>query len=426
MYRESSKASFAHAGVMKQLDFLLLGVMDEKNDLEKWDAVMMPGFRFHPTDEELVGYYLKRKIQQKSLPIELIKQVDIYKYNPWDLPKLVANGEKEWYFYCPRDQKYRNSTRPNRVTGAGFWKATGTDRPIYSSEGTKCIGLKKSLVFYKGRAARGIKTDWMMHEFRLPPISDSPQTKRPGDKNFPANDSWAICRIFKKTSSMAQRAPSHSWVSPLPENTSFHLYSQAEHATQVTSRDNTSCASQAGSKIQFSHSNEAQPFFETNFPPLDAPSYKHSNTTICKEPSLPISNMEFSTSMLFSPFGIGEQTKDTTEVSSVLQNLTPGIFWDINRASANIDFTAGHYKSDTINTQQETKGNGENAQEECSRKNTNSYCENIHWETTEEVGFPNNLHLNLSDELKANLSWDSPPCPSEMSLSYSPTECYTL
>lgn len=60
--------------------------MDDKSDVEKLDEVMLPGFRFHPTDEELVGFYLKRKIQQRSLPIELIKQVDIYKYDPWDLP----------------------------------------------------------------------------------------------------------------------------------------------------------------------------------------------------------------------------------------------------------------------------------------------------------------------------------------------------
>jgi hypothetical protein len=147
--------------------------MEERTEMDNKVDDLMPGFRFHPTDEELVGFYLKRKIQQKSLPIELIKQVDIYKYDPWDLPKeLASSGEKEWYFYCPRDRKYRNSSRPNRVTRAGFWKATGTDRPIYSSNG-KCIGLKKSLVFYKGRAAKGTKTDWMMHEFRLPSISDS-------------------------------------------------------------------------------------------------------------------------------------------------------------------------------------------------------------------------------------------------------------
>lgn len=101
--------------------------------------------------------------------------------------ELASTGEKEWYFYCPRDRKYRNSARPNRVTGAGFWKATGTDRPIYSSDGTRCIGLKKSLVFYRGRAAKGIKTDWMMHEFRLPSLSDSAPPKKPLDKNIPAN-----------------------------------------------------------------------------------------------------------------------------------------------------------------------------------------------------------------------------------------------
>ncbi|XP_012855229.1 PREDICTED: protein FEZ-like [Erythranthe guttata] len=160
---------------------------------EKTEEIMLPGFRFHPTDEELVGFYLKRKVQHKPLSIELIKQLDIYKHDPWDLPKLATTGEKEWYFYCPRDRKYRNSARPNRVTGAGFWKATGTDRPIYASDGgSKCIGLKKSLVFYKGRAAKGIKTDWMMHEFRLPSLNDSVSpSKKYLDKNIPANVSSA-------------------------------------------------------------------------------------------------------------------------------------------------------------------------------------------------------------------------------------------
>lgn len=61
--------------------------MEERNDhAEKLDEVLLPGFRFHPTDEELVGFYLKRKIQQRPLSIELIKQLDIYKYDPWDLP----------------------------------------------------------------------------------------------------------------------------------------------------------------------------------------------------------------------------------------------------------------------------------------------------------------------------------------------------
>jgi hypothetical protein len=113
--------------------------------------------------------------------------------------ELASTGEKEWYFYCPRDRKYRNSTRPNRVTGAGFWKATGTDRPIYSSDGSKCIGLKKSLVFYKGRAAKGVKTDWMMHEFRLPSLTDpSLPQKKPLEKTIPPNVRNLNAVIFEK------------------------------------------------------------------------------------------------------------------------------------------------------------------------------------------------------------------------------------
>jgi hypothetical protein len=84
----------------------------------------------------------------------------------------TVGSEKEWYFFCLRGRKYRNSIRPNRVTGSGFWKATGIDRPICSAAGGgggDCIGLKKSLVYYRGSAGKGTKTDWMMHEFRLPP-----------------------------------------------------------------------------------------------------------------------------------------------------------------------------------------------------------------------------------------------------------------
>ncbi|KAG6549411.1 hypothetical protein Mapa_009130 [Marchantia paleacea] len=187
--------------------------------------VLLPGFRFHPTDEELVGYYLRRKIMQKSLAVEVITQLDIYKFDPWDLPKMaVAKGEKEWYFFCPRDRKYRNSARPNRVTGAGFWKATGTDRHIYASGGSKTIGLKKSLVFYKGRAAKGAKTDWMMHEFRLPPSTDSPSSSKghPED-NAIQKDAWAVCRIFKKSTLAQQRSANmvsqlwHQEMSPATE-----------------------------------------------------------------------------------------------------------------------------------------------------------------------------------------------------------------
>lgn len=44
-----------------------------------------PGFRFHPTDEELVGYYLKKKVASQRIDLDVIREIDLYKIEPWDL-----------------------------------------------------------------------------------------------------------------------------------------------------------------------------------------------------------------------------------------------------------------------------------------------------------------------------------------------------
>ncbi|KAI3437513.1 uncharacterized protein J3R85_005279 [Psidium guajava] len=155
---------------MEQQDSSNTRLNDKKKNKDDKEEATLPGFRFYPTDEELVGFYLRRKVEKKPPKMEFIMQVDIYKYDPWDLQDVSKVGEKEGYFFCMRGRKYKNSIRPNRATGSGFWKATGIDKPIYSSKYPhECIGLKKSLVYYHGSAGKGTKTDWMMHEFRLPP-----------------------------------------------------------------------------------------------------------------------------------------------------------------------------------------------------------------------------------------------------------------
>ncbi|KAK7307093.1 hypothetical protein VNO77_39848 [Canavalia gladiata] len=158
----------------------------------KTSSELPPGFRFHPTDEELIVYYLCNQATSRPCPASIIPEVDIYKFDPWELPEKSGFGENEWYFFSPRERKYPNGVRPNRATVSGYWKATGTDKAIYS--GTKHIGVKKALVFYKGRPPKGLKTDWIMHEYRL--IGSRRQSNR--QNGSMKLDDWVLCRIYKK------------------------------------------------------------------------------------------------------------------------------------------------------------------------------------------------------------------------------------
>ncbi|KAF0900821.1 hypothetical protein E2562_035318 [Oryza meyeriana var. granulata] len=148
--------------------------------------MVMPGFRFHPTEEELIEFYLRRKVEGKRFNIELIAFVDLYRYDPCDLPALASIGDKEWFFYVPRDRKYRNGDRPNRVTPSGYWKATGADRMV-RVDGNRPIGLKKTLVFYVGKAPKGLRSSWIMNEYRLPH----------GDADRYQKE-ISLCRVYKR------------------------------------------------------------------------------------------------------------------------------------------------------------------------------------------------------------------------------------
>ncbi|CAN6936226.1 unnamed protein product [Brassica oleracea] len=148
-----------------------------------------PGFRFHPTEEELLYYYLKKKVSYEPIDLDVIREVDLNKLEPWELKEKCRIGsgpQNEWYFFSHKDKKYPTGTRTNRATAAGFWKATGRDKSIHLNSSKK-IGLRKTLVFYTGRAPHGHKTEWIMHEYRLDDTENEIQ-----------EDGWVVCRVFKK------------------------------------------------------------------------------------------------------------------------------------------------------------------------------------------------------------------------------------
>ncbi|XP_058103352.1 NAC transcription factor 29-like [Magnolia sinica] len=164
-----------------------------------------PGYRFVPTDAELLLHYLKNKNLGRPLPADIIPECDIYKLNPNDLASNFGTGaEKEMYFFTRMERKHVYGTRPNRRTKDGYWRATTKKCIIYDQN--QIIGYKMSLKFHKG-TQKGEKTNWIMHEYRLvdPPTTTTlnlavcgKRKKENGSQDFHHTkmNGFVLCRII--------------------------------------------------------------------------------------------------------------------------------------------------------------------------------------------------------------------------------------
>ncbi|XP_020261134.1 NAC domain-containing protein 83-like isoform X2 [Asparagus officinalis] len=162
--------------------------------MEKLIMRLPPGFRFHPTDEELVVEYLKKKAMSCPLPAAIISDIDFRSRDPWDLPGC-HDGER--YFFNLQEANYRKSGRSNiRATMSGYWKATGREKTILCSKLNEIVGMKKVLVFHQGKPPHGVRTHWVMHEYRL---AGPDQTKNPSQQySLVQGQNWVVSRIFMK------------------------------------------------------------------------------------------------------------------------------------------------------------------------------------------------------------------------------------
>ncbi|XP_010271600.1 PREDICTED: NAC domain-containing protein 90-like [Nelumbo nucifera] len=158
-----------------------------------------PGYRFYPTEEELILFYLNNKLGGSRQDLErVIPVVDIYELDPWQLPKIsgaLCNGDPEqWFFFTPRQEREARGGRPNRTTNSGYWKATGSPGYVYSSS-NRIIGVKKTMVFYNGKAPTGEKTKWKMNEYR----AIQGEATSSGSASPLLRHEFSLCRVYVRS-----------------------------------------------------------------------------------------------------------------------------------------------------------------------------------------------------------------------------------
>lgn len=211
---------------------------------------------------------------------------------------------------------------------------------------------------------------------------------------------------------MAQRALSHTWISTLPETTASDILNQGANCTHF-SPENVSCMTEIASSASFSEFN--------------IPSYKPLNPSFYKPSLFPASSADIPNSFMFSLPEISGPTKCTVDASSMLLNPA-ALLSDVSEGSENINFEGPQQqvKAFSISMPQEMQVNMIPGEDESgSRRNMNVTQDNSQWGNIRSIGFPFSLPSNLPEAWKPNLPWDSPPCPSEMSTTYSTNNCYT-
>ncbi|KAL0298120.1 UNVERIFIED_CONTAM: NAC domain-containing protein 83 [Sesamum calycinum] len=135
--------------------------MDKFNFVRDGESKLPPGFRFQPTDEEIVFQYLARKTFSYPLPASVIPEINVFSFHPWELP----------------------------------------DKRIVCSKRMPIVGIKRTLVFYKGKHPRAVRTDWFMHLYCIAlsgNVAHNIQQKRSSQGSSVQIGKWVLCHVFMK------------------------------------------------------------------------------------------------------------------------------------------------------------------------------------------------------------------------------------
>ncbi|KAG8388736.1 hypothetical protein BUALT_Bualt02G0156300 [Buddleja alternifolia] len=162
------------------------------NSMEGGDGILPIGYRFSPTDKELIIFYLVEKSlsSHNNVPNQVIKDIDakeFYSKSPDMIVEDICGDQKEreWYFFIYYDKEFfrkqeklrreDNYSEGDRIIGGkiGFWRSVGKEDPIYDDVGNICAFKIHSSYFSvfpskkQMKTKKQTRTHWRMEEYIL-------------------------------------------------------------------------------------------------------------------------------------------------------------------------------------------------------------------------------------------------------------------
>uniref|UniRef100_A0A0D9WXL7 NAC domain-containing protein n=1 Tax=Leersia perrieri TaxID=77586 RepID=A0A0D9WXL7_9ORYZ len=134
---------------------------------------LLPGFKFNPSDDELVTSYLLRRLQGNPLPLHsAILDADPLRSPPWKLLAEHGLGDEGFFFAEARAKNNKGKREKRTVEGGGFWQG----QRMCGGGGVEGISWSKYLLSFFSEGEKG-SSGWVMHEFAVtspPELASSP------------------------------------------------------------------------------------------------------------------------------------------------------------------------------------------------------------------------------------------------------------
>lgn len=186
------------------------------------------GFRFKPTEEELIKFFLSKRVRGQPLTPNPILECDLYgQRSPWEIFDESANHHDDKnIWFCFTRLKKRSKKRVSRVAGSGTWHGEKSAKEIVDSKNNNnvVIGFKKTFTF----KIKKKKTDWIMHEFTL------------ADHHEETSSEYVLCKIKKLK-------PKAVLVLDDEEEVEEEMASTSTEATTLLINNNINAAAEQGS-----------------------------------------------------------------------------------------------------------------------------------------------------------------------------------